>query len=180
VSHPHRVWLGLGANLGDSLAMLLGTVGRLRQDHRFSELRASRPWRGPYVGPHQPQPEYFNLCVAARTGLNPHEVHRLMCRFEREAGREEGTHELPRVLDIDVLLFDTLVLEDSDLVLPHPRLRERRFVLEPLAELDPDLELPRDGVTVGALLRQAGVAGQELVVVAVEGDRSGEAHRSQR
>lgn len=180
MNHPHQVWLGLGANLGDPLATLLATVDRLRADQRFSAVRASRPWRGPYVGPRQPQPEYFNLCVAARTGLEPGELHGLMRGIEREAGREEGTHELPRVLDIDLLLFDTLVLEGPELVLPHPRLRERRFVLEPLAELDPDMELPPDGVTVLGLLRQPPIAGQELEPVAMEGGRSGEDHRSLR
>jgi 2-amino-4-hydroxy-6-hydroxymethyldihydropteridine diphosphokinase len=178
VNHPHRVWLGLGANLGDPLASVLAVVDRLRGDARFSEVRASRPWRGPYLGPLGPQPDYINLCLAISTALGPAEVHAVMQGIEREAGRAEGTHELPRVLDIDVLLFDTLVLEGPQLVLPHPRMRQRRFVLEPLAELDPGLALPPDGVTVEALLRRPDVAGQLLEAVATEGGEG--VPRSQR
>lgn len=168
MSHPHRVWLGIGANLDAPLESVLRAVERLRDDARFSGIRASRPWRGPYVGPLGPQPDYVNLCVAARTALGPREVHDVVRGIELDAGRPEGTHEVPRVLDIDVLLFDTLVLEGPELVLPHPRMRERRFVLEPLAELDPDLEIPPDGARVDALLREPHVAGQELQVVVVE------------
>lgn len=177
---PHRVWLGLGANLGDPLVTLRATVDRLLNDRRFHEVRASRPWRGPYVGPLEPQPEYVNLCVAARTGLGPGEVHAIARGLEQDAGREPGTNELPRVLDIDVLLFDTLVLEGPGLVLPHPRMRQRRFVLEPLAELDPGLELPPDGITVRALLSAPEVAGQELELVVMEDDCSEGVSGSQR
>ena len=180
MSHRHRVWLGIGANLGDALGHVLAAVDRLRGDPRFSEIRVSRPWRGPYVGPLGPQPDYVNLCVRARTALGAGDVHSVMRGIERDAGRAEGTHELPRVLDIDVLLFDTLVLEGPDLVLPHPRMRRRRFVLEPLAELDPGLALPPDGVTVDALLREPEVAGQELEPVVREGGRNGDVSGSQR
>ena len=168
MSHPHRVWLGLGANLGDAHATLRATVDRFVDDDRFSGILASSAWRGPYVGPLAPQPDYVNLCMVARTALGPTELLAVARGLEREAGRAADTNELPRVLDIDVLLFDTLVLEGPELVLPHPRMRRRRFVLEPLAELEPGLALPPDGVTVAALLRAPEVAGQELELVAAE------------
>jgi 7,8-dihydro-6-hydroxymethylpterin-pyrophosphokinase len=85
---------------------------------------------------------------------------------------------MPRVLDIDVLLFETLVLDEPGLVLPHPRMRERRFVLEPLAELDPELRLPPDGASVRELLGRPEVAAQELV--ACEQGPAQEVHRSER
>jgi 2-amino-4-hydroxy-6-hydroxymethyldihydropteridine diphosphokinase len=173
-----RAWLGLGANLGDPAATLESTVDSLRGDDRFDELRASRLWRGPYVGPRGPQPDYWNLCLVARTTLAPAELLGLCRRLEREAGRTAGTHQLPRVLDIDVLLFDTLVLDEPGLVLPHPRMRERRFVLEPLAELDPELRLPPDGASVRELLARPEIAAQELVVF--EPGPSQEAYRSER
>ena len=174
----HTVWLGLGANLGDPPATLEATVGRLRTDGRFEGVRASRLWRWPYVGPRGPQPDYWNLCLLARTTLDPREVLRVCRELERGAGRESGTNELPRVLDIDVLLFDTLVLDEPGLVLPHPRMRERRFVLEPLAELDPELRIPPDGASVRELLARPEIAAQELVV-AGRGP-SQEANRSER
>ena len=180
MNHPHRVWLGLGANLGDPLASVLAAVERLRGDARFSDLRVSRSWRGPYLGPHGPQADYVNLCVALRTDRSPAEVHAITRALELDAGRAEDTHQMPRVLDIDVLLFDTLVLEGPGLVLPHPRMRERRFVLEPLAELDPDLEVPPDGAKVEALLREADVAAQELEVVLFEDGRNEDVAGRQR
>ena len=180
MNHPHRVWLGIGANLGDPLEGVLSAVDRLRSDDRFSEIRTSRPWRGPYVGPLGPQPDYVNLCVAARTALTADQVHAVTLGIESDAGRAEGTHQLPRVLDIDLLLFDTLVLEGPELVLPHPRMRERRFVLEPLAELDPGLPIPPDGAKVDTLLREPAVAAQQLEVILVEDGRNEDVAGRQR
>lgn len=165
MKHPHEVWLGLGANLGDPLDQLVRTVDLLDRDRSFSEVRSSRIWRGAYVGPGGTQPAYFNLCLFARTGLTPAEVRSITQGMEREAGRPDDTHGDPRVLDIDLLLFDTLVLDTPELILPHPRMRERRFVLAPLAELDPELSLPPDGVRVLDLLASQRVASQELEVV---------------
>ena len=180
MSHPHRVWLGFGANLGDPAARLRSAVADFARDDRFSEVRASRLWRGPYVGPRAPQPEYYNLCLAARTALDPRGVLDCAQQMEREAGRESNSHEEPRVLDIDLLLFDTLVLGEPGLTLPHPRMRQRRFVLQPLAELAPDLTLPPDGVRVADLLGRPEVEAQELSPVVSDGEDPNTLQGSQR
>jgi 7,8-dihydro-6-hydroxymethylpterin-pyrophosphokinase len=82
--------------------------------------------------------------------------------LEGRAGRAAGTHQQPRELDIDLLLFGTRVLDDAGLVVPHPRMRRRRFVLEPMAEIEPDLKLPPDGRPVAELLADPKISGQDL------------------
>jgi 2-amino-4-hydroxy-6-hydroxymethyldihydropteridine diphosphokinase len=173
------VWFGLGANLGEPCAQLNRAVDGLRRHADLDELRCSRIWRGPYRGSRGTQLEYFNLCARARTGLEPRAVLAICHGLEQAAGRPEDTHEQPRLLDIDLLLFDTLCFEEPGLTLPHPRMRERRFVLEPLFELDRDLELPPDGIRVRDLLRGEAIANQELEVVHESGVRPGPAHGSQ-
>jgi 2-amino-4-hydroxy-6-hydroxymethyldihydropteridine diphosphokinase len=171
MSRTSTVWLGLGANLGDPCSQLRDAVCDLERHPDFDEVCRSGVWHGPYLGPRGPQPEYFNLCVRLRTSLAPREVLEICRDLELAAGRAQDTHEQPRVLDIDLLLFDTLCLEEPGLTLPHPRMRERRFVLQPLLELDEDLELPPDSVRVVDLLGDAAVANQELEVVDESGVR---------
>jgi 2-amino-4-hydroxy-6-hydroxymethyldihydropteridine diphosphokinase len=169
VTGNRSAWLGLGSNLGDPVRRISEAVCRLASSPGVVRLRASRLWRGAYVGPLGPQPDYYNICARIDTWLSPRELLELGLGLEREAGRRTPTHQAPRVLDIDLLLFDTLCLEEPGLTLPHPRMRERRFVLEPLAELDPDLGLVPDGVRVADLLRQPGIRAQELEVVSLRG-----------
>lgn len=161
----HPIWLGLGANLGDPVAQLHRALDALAAHPAMHDLRVSSVWRGPYVGPEGPQPEYFNLCAAAHTDLDPDATLALCRAVEAAAGRPPRTHQAPRVLDIDLLLFDTLVARREGLVLPHPRMRERRFVLAPLAELDPGLGLPPDRAPVAELAQRPDVLAQPLAVV---------------
>lgn len=170
MSGRHLAWLGLGANLGDPTTQLAVALSRLDSGGEVGAVGVSRLWRGPYQGPRGPQPDYYNLCARVETDLDARGVLALAQGLEREAGRPPGGHQEPRVLDIDLLLFDTLCLEEPGLVLPHPRMRERRFVLEPLADLDPELALPPDGVRVGELLRRPEILAQPLEVVPAPGD----------
>lgn len=174
MSGTHVAWLGLGANLGDPAGQIAAAVRELARRPGISSVRTSRLWHGPYQGPRGPQPDYFNLCARVETTLAPRELLDLGHEIERGAGRVQPTHQEPRVLDIDLLLFDTLCLDEPGLTVPHPRLRERRFVLEPLADLDPDLALPPDGTRVEELLRRPRIAAQPLEVVSTPG-RSGPA-----
>lgn len=99
-----------------------------------------------------PQPDYLNTAALASTSLEPGDLLALAKALERAAGRRRNVRFGPRPLDVDLLVYGDLQLSTPELTLPHPRLRERRFVLEPLAEIAPDLRVPPDGARVADLL----------------------------
>jgi 2-amino-4-hydroxy-6-hydroxymethyldihydropteridine diphosphokinase len=111
-----------------------------------------------------PQPDFLNTAAVAHTALAPQEVLALAKALERAAGRRRGRRFGPRPLDIDLLLYGEERSEAPELTLPHPRLRERRFMLEPLAEIAPGWPVPPDGAPVAELLaRLRGQPGVEKV-----------------
>jgi 2-amino-4-hydroxy-6-hydroxymethyldihydropteridine diphosphokinase len=111
-----------------------------------------------------PQPDFLNTAAVASTALPPEAVLALAKALEQAAGRRRGVRFGPRPLDVDLLLYGSLRSDAPELTLPHPRLRERRFVLEPLAEIAPDLAVPPDGATVRELLaRVEGQPGVERI-----------------
>jgi 2-amino-4-hydroxy-6-hydroxymethyldihydropteridine diphosphokinase len=114
-------------------------------------LRAAPLYRTPPVSP-IPQPDFLNTAALVRTVLPPDAVLAVAKALERAAGRRRGPRFGPRPLDIDLLLYGDLQSTAPELTLPHPRLRERRFMLEPLADLAPDWPVPPDGMTVRELL----------------------------
>jgi 2-amino-4-hydroxy-6-hydroxymethyldihydropteridine diphosphokinase len=144
-----RAAFGLGSNLGDRRAHLQTAVKGLAAAGEVlavSSFRETEPVGGP------PQPRYLNAAVAVATERTPFELLALAQELERGAGRMRGVLWGPRTLDIDLLLFGDLRLREPDLVVPHPRLHERLFVLEPLAEIALDWPVPGTGRTVGELL----------------------------
>lgn len=144
-----RAAFGLGSNLGDRRAHLEAAVRGLAEAGQVlgvSSFRETEPVGGP------PQPRYLNAAVAIETGRPPRELLALARELERRAGRERGVRWGPRTLDVDLLLYGDLLMEEEGLVLPHPRLRERLFVLEPLAEVALDWPVPGTGRTVSELL----------------------------
>lgn len=133
-----RVYLGLGANLGDSLANLQKAVAGLGQEPRVEVQAVSSVYStAPVGGP--AQPDYLNAVVAIDTDLNPEEVLALAHALEANAQRERTVHWGPRTLDIDVLLYGAETIVEPDLIIPHPRMWERGFVVIPLAEIAPEL-----------------------------------------
>jgi len=131
-----RAFLGLGSNLGDRLAHLRRAVASLPDLVAVSDLYETDPVGGPEQGP------YLNLVVELGTSLGPRELLVLAQRLETEAGRVREVRWGPRTLDVDVLWLEGVTVDEPDLIVPHPRLWERRFVLAPLAELAPDLVAP--------------------------------------
>jgi 2-amino-4-hydroxy-6-hydroxymethyldihydropteridine diphosphokinase len=137
-----RVLLGLGSNLGDRDANIVAALDRLTEEHALSVVAMSRVrTTAPVGGP--PQPDYRNAAALADTDLPPRELLDAMKRAEARVGRRPGGERWgAREVDVDLLLYGDLVIDEPDLVVPHPRMAERRFVLEPAAEIAPSMRHP--------------------------------------
>jgi 2-amino-4-hydroxy-6-hydroxymethyldihydropteridine diphosphokinase len=129
------VYLSAGSNLGDRFANLMRGLRLLGSDgtqvRYVSSVFETEPLEA------GGSPWFLNLAAELHTRLTPRELLARLQAIENEAGRVRSTPNAPRTLDLDILLYDTLVIDDPDLVVPHPRLHLRRFVLEPLAEIAP-------------------------------------------
>lgn len=135
-------FVGLGSNLGEreeTLRQALRLLGERVEVRAVSSFRETEP-----VGVAE-QPRFVNAAAMVETDLAPRELLDALLGVERKLGRERGERWGPRTIDLDLLLFGGATLDEPGLTLPHPRLHERRFVLEPLAELDPDLVVPGRG-----------------------------------
>jgi 2-amino-4-hydroxy-6-hydroxymethyldihydropteridine diphosphokinase len=144
------VAVALGSNLGDRRAHLDFAVSRL--ESVLTELRVSRYHETEPVGVPDEQPAFLNGAAVGETAMTAREVLDALLTIERERGRERPFPGAARTLDLDLVLFGGLVSSDPILSVPHPRFRERRFVLEPLAEVAPDLVDPVTGLRVAELL----------------------------
>lgn len=149
----------MGSNLGDRLGYLRRGVGLLKQEAGALELLTSRVYDTDPVGGPAGQEPYLNAAVVFRSGLEPAEVLELLLDIERRQGRVRLEPSGPRTLDLDLLLCDNLRLERPGLVIPHPRMHLRAFVLAPLADIAPDWVVPGLDQTVEALLAKLDTAG---------------------
>src|SRR5215213_7519896 len=135
-------YLGLGSNVGDRRAQLQAAVDAL-PGHGVRALASSSTYDTDPVGEVLDQPDFLNACLRVETALEPEALLDACKAVERELGRAPGgVRHGPRPIDVDVLLLGDLELRTERLALPHPEVTSRRFVLEPLLELDPDLALP--------------------------------------
>lgn len=128
-----RVFLGMGSNLGDRRRHLADAVESLAGVVNVSPVYETDPVGGP------PQEPYLNVVVELETALSPRQLLGVAHRLESAAGRVRSERWGPRTLDVDILLVGDLDVDDPDLIVPHPRMWERRFVLAPLADLAPEL-----------------------------------------
>ena len=134
-------FLGLGSNLGDRLTNLQGAVDLLQAEPGLRVAASSRVWETvPVGGP--PQPDYLNAVISVETDLSARDLLDVGHRVEARLGRVRKERWGARSIDIDLLLFDEETIDEADLVVPHPRLRERAFVVLPLLELAADAVLP--------------------------------------
>ena len=133
---PAEVYIGIGSNVGDRVAFCRGAVTSLRVTEGIEVLSTSSLYEtSPVGGP--PQRSFVNLVVKATTSLDPRSLLGACREIEKRLGREEGPRWGPRVVDLDILIYDNEKISEPDLEIPHPRLVQRRFVLVPLLEIDP-------------------------------------------
>jgi 2-amino-4-hydroxy-6-hydroxymethyldihydropteridine diphosphokinase len=144
-----RCWIGLGANLGDPLGAFCRALESLQALPATRVVALSSLYRSEPID--AIGPDFVNAVAAIDTALAPEVLLADLQRIEREAGREASTRNAPRPLDLDLLACGSTVRHDASLQLPHPRMHQRAFVMVPLAELEPRLELPGIGPIAGRI-----------------------------
>lgn len=145
-------YLGLGTNLGDRAANLRAALAHLGAAVRI--VAVSSVYRSEPVG-HRDQPDFWNLVVEVRTALPPEDLLRAVQRIEDGLGRTRPFPNAPRVIDIDLLLYDDVIVESPELTVPHPRMLGRGFVLRPLVEIAPRVRHPATGERLADRLERA-------------------------
>jgi len=147
-----KVFIGIGSNLGNREEYCRNAINLL-MDSGISVLKRSamietKPWGV------TDQPEFMNMVIEIETSLKPDELLILLKKTERAVGRTDTVRWGPRVIDLDILLYDDSVIKTPDLEIPHPRIHEREFVLRPLAEIAPDAVHPVLGKSFQELLEE--------------------------
>ena len=157
----HIVYLALGTNLGDRPANLKQAIAALTPQLEVkakSQVYETPPWG------FEDQPKFLNQVIKANTYLDPEPLLKHLKRLEVALGRKESFPNGPRLIDMDILFYDDLVMEKPSLVLPHPRLHERGFVLLPLLEIAPNLVHPVHKKSVREMAEMCNMTGIEKFV----------------
>jgi 2-amino-4-hydroxy-6-hydroxymethyldihydropteridine diphosphokinase len=158
---PHIIYLGLGTNLGERQANLqaaaTGLIPKVRV-LRVSSIYETEPWG------YRDQPAFLNQVLEGETDLQPLDLMIFLKNLELTLGRQATFLYGPRLIDLDILFYDQIVINQAELVIPHPRLAERAFMLVPLAELAPELHHPSLGLTISILKNRIDTSGVKLVI----------------
>jgi 2-amino-4-hydroxy-6-hydroxymethyldihydropteridine diphosphokinase len=144
-----EVFIALGTNLGDRAENLRRAIAALA--HIATVEAVSRVYESEPVG-FRDQPDYWNLVVRIRTELEPAPLFQALKAIEQQLGRTADFRNAPRIIDLDIIAYDQLVLHNETLEIPHPRMHQRSFVLYPLAELAPEFRHPVDGRSIQQLI----------------------------
>lgn len=145
------VYIALGSNMGckrDNMAQAIQAIAALPgvQINKSSSLYETEPWGK------TDQEKFLNQVIEIETSLKPADLLRELQKIEIKMGRQRKEKWGPRLIDLDILLYGNEVMEDPHLTIPHPRMRERLFVLVPLAEIGADIQFPEDGATIEEVL----------------------------
>jgi 2-amino-4-hydroxy-6-hydroxymethyldihydropteridine diphosphokinase len=161
----HVAYISVGSNIGDKFENCRRGVDALLSSPDVHLTARSRVYRTEPVD-FSDQDWFINYVIRIGTPLDPLDLLERLQRVQREAGRvDSGVRFGPRVLDLDILLYDHLILADPRLSLPHPRMHQRRFVLKPLCDIDPTLVHPIIGKDVKTLLTELAEEGQQVVLI---------------
>jgi 2-amino-4-hydroxy-6-hydroxymethyldihydropteridine diphosphokinase len=159
---PVLAYIGLGANLGEPAAQLRRALEELAALDEVEVRKTSSFYRNPPLGP-KGQPWYVNAVAQVRTRLTPEELLRSLQRLETALGRVRGERWGPRIIDLDFLLYNGEIIQTPELILPHPEMHRRAFVLVPLAEIAPEAWHPGLNKSAGRLLAELDPAEREAL-----------------
>jgi 2-amino-4-hydroxy-6-hydroxymethyldihydropteridine diphosphokinase len=149
--HNGAIFIGLGSNVGDKEATLNAAVEKLRniaEIKKISSVYETEPME------YENQEWFLNMAVEMATALQPHALLKQLHRIEESLGRTREIRYGPRTMDLDILLYDDAILREKDLIIPHPKMRERAFVLVPLREIASDIIHPIYKKSIKTLLKQ--------------------------
>ncbi|MBM4145726.1 MAG: 2-amino-4-hydroxy-6-hydroxymethyldihydropteridine diphosphokinase [Nitrospira sp.] len=146
------VYIGIGSNLGDRKANCMRAIELLAGKgivvRKESSLYETDPWGD------KNQPKFLNMAIEIETEIKPQDLLSLLADIEKELGRKRSYKWGPRVIDLDILLYNSLTIDEDDLKIPHPFMHERDFVLKPLYEIAPDVKHPVLNLSAGELLQK--------------------------
>lgn len=145
-------YIALGSNLGDRAQNIRKAIEKLKQSEGIEVESVSRFLDNPAEGMGEDAPAFLNAAAKLETSLGSHALLHRLLEIERQMGRQKRDRWEPRTIDLDLLLYGDQILSSQELLVPHPLMHERRFVLEPLAEIAPDVVHPTLQMTISGLL----------------------------
>ncbi len=156
-----KAYLGLGSNIGDRMAYLREAVDKLSSTEQIRIDKISPVYQTEPIG-YVAQEDFYNMVVEIVTNLSPMHLLEACMRIEREMGRAESVHKGPRIIDIDILLYGDMLVNEYRLQIPHPLFLDREFTLRPLYDIAPDLRVETAGISIREALDK--VAGAKRVL----------------